>query len=118
MQTEFLPDTPEGKLWRFVEELGEVLQHVTDHVRHAAALEMLHDVHHHACSCGRFGWRADRTGVGLKMNNAQELLKRLVNLRFALDLVRLAANDMLRDELDDLVHAAGELEPVLLELAA
>ncbi len=118
MDPRYLPTTPEAKLWRFVEELGEVLKLVTDRQRHAAALEILFDVHHTACSCGRFGWRADQTGVGRKMNNAHELLGRLVNLRFALDLVRLAANDMLRAELDDLVHAAGELEPELLGLAA
>lgn len=69
MDPKWLPNTPQGKLWRLVEECNETI--------------------HEACKLGRFG------GAGRRRDGR-------------------SAKESLAGELDDLIHAIGEVKACLV----
>lgn len=125
MDAKFLPTTFEGKLWRFVEEIGEVIAALVPVGCPAVQVQQLLDMHHFACGVGRFGARADLTGAGHGWNNADLLLKRWHKLEASIFVLRRvydaeAIQKTVRDdfkqvlkELDDLEHAAAALKEEL-----
>ena len=82
MTPEFLPDTPEGRLWRLVEECVEVAKECNL-------------IAHTACKAGRFGMNTVKHGSWSGPSPRERLLK---------------AFEALRAELADLEHAVAAVE--------
>lgn len=82
MTPEFLPDTPEGRLWRLVEECVEVA-------------EKCNLIAYTACKAGRFGMNTVKHGSWSGPSPRERLLK---------------AFAALRSEVTDLEHAVVAVE--------
>ena len=111
----FLPKTPEARLWHLAEEIVEALE-LLDRSRFPMSFAALTTLHHHACSCGRFGMRADLTGEGERLNNAALLLGQYRIARDAFRAVRQFAEPREREllaEIEDVERCLDALEPYL-----
>lgn len=81
MKPEYLPTTPDGRMWRLVEECSEVI--------------------YEACKCGRFGMQGHVDFIASGQTNRARLVKELADLKHAIAAVEADLDQQSEAELEN-----------------